>query len=251
MGDDSLAAAKEQASKWRSKALGLEEEVQQLDSAALARRPAKDPSKKSAKQPDPPIFVDGIDPTWDDWSAKIREKMRVNADHFSTEDARVVYVLSRLGGQAVTYTYHRREKETTNPYVSYVVYIPRPNLFQRRRQLPIKIIEMVKKVMTIILLGFHKPKMLLSITIYKARTYGIPNLDFRRSRKVSADIPTAFYEQYLFATADIGPSFGLSIQNAETESRSLLERVEGNIGRQADIVALLREILDSFTLVCI
>ena len=114
-----VAAAKEQTSKWRAKVRELEEEVQQLDSAALARRLPKDLTKKSAKQPDPPIFVDGVDPTWDDWSAKIREKLRVNADHFQTEDARVVYVLSRLGGQAVTYTYHRRERGTTNPYISY------------------------------------------------------------------------------------------------------------------------------------
>ena len=114
-----LTAATEQKSKWRTKAFELEQQVDQLDSASLARDQSRTSSKKSAKQPDPPLFVDGIDPTWDDWSSKIREKMRVNADHFSTEDARVVYVLGRLGGQAVTYTYHRREKGTTNPYIAY------------------------------------------------------------------------------------------------------------------------------------
>ena len=117
--ETNFAVAKEQASKWRARALELEQEMQQLDSAAFDRHPTKASSKKSAKQPDPPVFTDGVDPTWDDWSAKIREKMRVNADHFSSEDGRLVYVLGRLGGQAVTYTYHRREKESPNPYVSY------------------------------------------------------------------------------------------------------------------------------------
>ena len=126
-----------------------------------------------------------------------------------------------------------------------LVYIPRPNFFERCRQLPIKTIEMVGKVMAIILLGFHKPEMLLSMATYKARSNGIPNLDIRRPQKAHADNMT-FYEQYPFATADIGPSFGPSIQNAETEFRSLLERVEGNMGKQTDIIAYFRKTLDSF-----
>ena len=89
--------------------------------------------------------------------------------------------------------------------------------------------------------------MSLSIGRSKARTNEIPNLEFRRPRNVHADIPTAFCEQCLFATADIAPSFGPSIQNAETEFRSLLERIEGRLGRQADIVAFFRKTLDSFT----
>ncbi|KAF6227515.1 hypothetical protein HO173_012255 [Letharia columbiana] len=27
--------------------------------------------EKSVKVPDPPLFIDGIDPTWDDWSSRI------------------------------------------------------------------------------------------------------------------------------------------------------------------------------------
>ena len=117
--------------------------------------------------------------------------------------------------------------------------IPRRNSFQ----------ETLGKVMAIILVSFHKPEMLLSRGTYKARTNRTPNLELRRSREVHADIPTASDEQYLFATADTGPSFGPSIQNAETEFRSLLERVEGSmsIRKQADIVAFFRKTLDSFT----
>ena len=125
--------------------------------------------------------------------------------------------------------------------------IPRRDSFQRCLQLLTKTKDTLGKVMATILLSFHKPEMLLSTGMYKARINGTPNLESRRPRKVHADIPTAFYEQYLFATADIGPSFGPSTQNAETEFRSLLERVEGNIGKQADIVTFFRKTLDSFT----
>ena len=115
------------------------------------------------------------------------------------------------------------------------------------RELPTKTTEILGKVLAFALFSFHKLEMLLSMGRYKARTNGIPNLEFRRPRKVHADIPTAFCEQCLFATADIAPSFGPSIQNAETEFRSLLERIEGQLDRQADIVAFFRKTLDSFT----
>ena len=117
--DADLDAANEKTAKWRTKALKLEQQLQQLDAAALNRDSSLPlAKKKSTKQPDPPVFTDGLDPTWDDWSSKIHEKMRVNSDHFLTEDAKVVYVLSRLGGQAVTYTLYRRGK-TDNPYLAY------------------------------------------------------------------------------------------------------------------------------------
>ena len=103
--------------------------------------------------------------------------------------------------------------------------------------------------MAIILVSFHKPEMLLSMGTYKARMNGTPNLELRRPREVHADIPTALYEQSLFAAADDVPSFGPSIQNAEIEFRSLLERVQGSmsIGKQEDIIAYFRKTLDSFT----
>ena len=68
--------------------------------------------------------------------------------------------------------------------------------------------------------------------MYKARMNGIPDLEFRRPRKVHADTPEALCEQCLFTTADIGPSFGPSIQNAETEFRSRLEGVKNNMSNQ-------------------
>lgn len=126
---------------------------------------------------------------------------------------------------------------------------PRRNLFQICLQLPTRTKETLGKVTAMILVSFHKLEMLLWMGMHKPRINGTPNLEFKRPRKVHADIPTTLDEQYLFATADIGPSFGPSIQNAETEFRSLLERVEGSmsIGKQADITAYFRKTLDSFT----
>ena len=84
----SLSEAQERASKWRIKADDLQKQLKELDNLALtsnyqASSGAK--TKKSSKHPDPPIFTDGKDPSWDDWSSKMREKLRINADHYPTE----------------------------------------------------------------------------------------------------------------------------------------------------------------------
>ena len=92
--EQSLADAE---SNVRSKALDFQQQYRELEEAAL-EGPSTHKGRMSSKQPNPPIFTDGKDPTWDDWSAKMREKLRANADHYPTEDSKVVYVLSRLGG---------------------------------------------------------------------------------------------------------------------------------------------------------
>lgn len=76
--------------------------------------------KKSIKLPDPPIFTDGVDPIWDDWLAKVREKLNINADYYTTSKLRVVYILTRIGGKAVIYIYYRREKDLSNLYEDFI-----------------------------------------------------------------------------------------------------------------------------------
>ena len=49
----------------------------------------------------------------------MREKIDFNTNHYLIEKSRIVYVLIRLGGDAVIYIYHRREKNTTNLYLIY------------------------------------------------------------------------------------------------------------------------------------
>lgn len=91
---------------------GLNESLDDDSAKFLARN-------KSPKLPDPPIFTDGIDPTWDDWSTKMEEKLRVNKDWYSTPEAQVAYVVSRIGGKAAKTTITRRIRGCTDPYTLY------------------------------------------------------------------------------------------------------------------------------------
>ena len=56
--------------------------------------------KRSPKHPDPPVFTNGVDPTFDDWSLRIQDKLIVNDDHFPTESVKVIFVISRTESDA-------------------------------------------------------------------------------------------------------------------------------------------------------
>ena len=71
---------------------------------------------KSTKIPDPPVFTNNDNPTWDEWYAKMTEKLIINTDHFPTESAKIIYALNRIGGDADKVTHNRRRKNATNPY---------------------------------------------------------------------------------------------------------------------------------------
>jgi Zinc knuckle len=70
------------------------------DPAPVARTPTPSQeqprSQKSSKIPDPPVFKDGVTPTFDTWKRAVRNKLRSNADHYPTEEAKLGYVLSRV-----------------------------------------------------------------------------------------------------------------------------------------------------------
>jgi hypothetical protein len=71
---------------------------------------------RSQKIPDPPLFTDGKDPTWENWYGKIQDKLEINADLFPNERAKLGYVHSRLSGDAAEATQSRRERGCANPY---------------------------------------------------------------------------------------------------------------------------------------
>jgi hypothetical protein len=52
--------------------------------------------EKTSKIPDAPVFTDGKTPTFDAWKRAVRNKLRSNADHYPTEEAKLGYVLSRI-----------------------------------------------------------------------------------------------------------------------------------------------------------
>jgi hypothetical protein len=45
---------------------------------------------------EPPVFKDGHTLTFDAWKRAVRNKLRSNADHYPTEEAKLGYVLSRV-----------------------------------------------------------------------------------------------------------------------------------------------------------
>lgn len=76
-------------------------------------------SRHSKSIPNPPLFTDGEDPTWEDWSSKIEQKLTVNQDHYPTSESKIAFVIGRLGGLAVSHTTSRRQRKSLNPYTSY------------------------------------------------------------------------------------------------------------------------------------
>ena len=74
--------------------------------------------RRSQKLPDPPLFTDGIEPTWEDWQGKIRDKIEINADHFNGTKAVLAYIHSRIAGEAAKATLARRQRGSLNPYLT-------------------------------------------------------------------------------------------------------------------------------------
>ncbi|KAF6240114.1 hypothetical protein HO173_001724 [Letharia columbiana] len=52
-------------------------------------------------------------------SSRIEQKFKANSDHYLTEDSKITYVVSQLGGKAAQHTMHRRLRNSTNPYQSF------------------------------------------------------------------------------------------------------------------------------------
>ena len=73
-------------------------------------------AERSAKLPDPPIFTDGKDPTWDMWQAQIIGKLEVNHDWYENEYAAMTYVASRVGGNAALHITPRWVHGGNNAY---------------------------------------------------------------------------------------------------------------------------------------
>ena len=73
---------------------------------------------KSTKIPDPPVFTDGKDPTFDSWKIQISGKLSVNADHFADEQAKIAYVFGRTGGNAQKHLNPRISENSVDPFLS-------------------------------------------------------------------------------------------------------------------------------------
>lgn len=81
------------------------------DSAGPRREPGK-----SAKIPDPPELTDGKDPPFDHWYLLMQQKLAANADHFTTPQLRIAYVVSRTKDKAQRHVMSRMRPTAVNRY---------------------------------------------------------------------------------------------------------------------------------------
>ena len=56
--------------------------------------------KRSTKHSDSSLLTDKKDPTFDDWSLRIQDKLLINENHFPSPAAQAIYVISRTWGDA-------------------------------------------------------------------------------------------------------------------------------------------------------
>ena len=73
---------------------------------------------KSTKLPDPDTLDDGKEPRFEDWLARVKNKLKVNADHFLTEEFKRAYVIGRVTGKAARYIAPRIREDSADPYRS-------------------------------------------------------------------------------------------------------------------------------------
>jgi hypothetical protein len=79
--------------------------------------PVSEPLRlRSAPAPDPDRLDKGENPSFNIWLVQIRGKLRVNADHYPTEDARMHYVFNRTKGDAQGHLYPRFNDDATEPF---------------------------------------------------------------------------------------------------------------------------------------
>ena len=75
---------------------------------------------KSLKLSDSPVFTDEKNLTWEVWETKIQNKLKVNADYYSTALSQIAYIVSHVEGNAAEHIYVRRCDKATKLYMSQV-----------------------------------------------------------------------------------------------------------------------------------
>ena len=75
--------------------------------------------KRSAKTADPPIYLGIAEPDFEIWKIQIDHKLILNDDHYPSDDKKIYYVFSRLGGEAAKHCLPRIQKSATKPFHTY------------------------------------------------------------------------------------------------------------------------------------
>jgi hypothetical protein len=93
----------------------------------------------SAKHPDPTPLKDNTDPKFEHWKLEMEGKFKRNADHFKTEDDKMIYVYGRTEGEArehLTPRYTDGGFETARAMIDYLatVYVNRYKVQNARHE---------------------------------------------------------------------------------------------------------------------
>ena len=81
-------------------------------------KPFEATTKRSTKIPDPPLFSDGKTMPVSQWVSRMKNKLFANADHFETEEIKMIYVESRTEGNAAKHLDPRMREDSPCPFRS-------------------------------------------------------------------------------------------------------------------------------------
>jgi len=73
---------------------------------------------KSVKLPNPPLLLDGVDPTFENWRIQVRGKLCVNHNHFPSEEAKMLYLFGRTIRDAQRHLQAKFEDESPVRFTS-------------------------------------------------------------------------------------------------------------------------------------
>ncbi len=90
----------------------------QRESSTLSDNKNENDHHKFIKLSNSLIFIETSDSIWETWNIKIADKLDVNANHYSTEKIRIVYVIFRLEDDADQQIYAKRRVDAFSFYQS-------------------------------------------------------------------------------------------------------------------------------------
>jgi len=90
----------------------------QRESSTLSDNENENDHHKFVKLSNSFIFIETDDSIWETWNIKIADKLDVNANHYSTEKIRIVYVIFRLEDDADQQIYAKRRVDALSLYQS-------------------------------------------------------------------------------------------------------------------------------------
>ena len=72
--------------------------------------------KRFQKLSNSSLFTDETESFWDDWQEKIRDKLKINVDHFDTDKVILIYIHFRINENAVKVTLAWHQHDSLNLY---------------------------------------------------------------------------------------------------------------------------------------